>query len=598
MKARYIIAVLIPILSIVSCTKNEENGNGNGNGTDDKKAIEITATGLITAFDFNGGELKVPFDAQGDWTAAAEDTKSSSFVTVFPESGKAGHNTVTITVAKNTTAENRSASVNLISGKDTETLVISQTGGRVLNIEFNEKTVPAEDNTFTMSLEANCAWSISRTEEYSDWMAISPTSGAAGKSVLSFSFLSNPDLSERKATVRFSDDPLVELFITQEGREPTINVSYNSNDFNNISYFRTELQAEVHSEGGSWIASSDEDYDWVRLSKTSGDGEYSVVTVEIDINFTGEDRTAEFKFGLVNYPDAQSASIKIYQKGVNAPIHVRPINLPAGKTVMLNAMSISENDYNGIAALEQRELVSAGDYVAIICSPDLIWKGNYMKFDAYSPVDNNYLSIKDGRVSSNEFILNYTIPDLPEDDFPIYISDLYNLEPNILGNNQDIQLSFKQALSRLSLVTDDSALSGAGATLSVKSVKYILGFSSATITVNHTSGFSTVLDADSKTVVPNYTKVDDSGYIVIGDAEEQYMYSRYLPACSSNLVKIEVNYVIQTSYSVEEFVVSFIVPEGISSFEAGHEYRIIFKPTFSSYSIQVIIQDGGGGGTK
>ena len=287
MKSRYIIAVLIPIFAILSCTKNEENGNGNG--SNDKKAIEITATGLITSFDFNGGELKVPFDAQGDWTATAVDTKSSSFVTIFPESGKAGHNTVTITVSKNTTPENRYASVNLTSGKETETLSISQTEGQIIKLEFNEKTVPAEENTFLMSLEANYAWSISGIEDYADWMAISTTSGTAGASQLRFSFLSNPDLSERKATVRFLEDPLVELSITQEGRAPQISVSYNSNEFNSLSYFGTELEAEIHSEGGSWVATSEKDYDWVRLSRTSGDAEYSQVTVEIDVNFTGED---------------------------------------------------------------------------------------------------------------------------------------------------------------------------------------------------------------------------------------------------------------------------------------------------------------------
>jgi len=601
MKARYIIATLISILSIFSCTKNEENGNSND--SNDKKAIEITASGLITAFDFNGGELKVPFDAQGDWTATAVDTKSSAFVTVFPESGKAGHNTVTISVAKNTTADNRYASVNLTSGKDTETLAISQTEGQIIKLEFNEKTVPAEENTFSMSLEANYAWSISGIEEYADWMAISATSGAAGTTQLKFSFLSNQGLSERKATVRFLDDPLVELSITQEGRAPQISVSYNQNDFNSLSYFGTALNAEIHSEGGSWVASSEKDYDWVRLSRTSGDGEYSQITVEIDVNFTGEDRTAEFKFSLVDYPDAQSASLKISQPGVNAPIHVRPINLPTGNTVMFNAMSISENDYYSIASIEQRELVSEGDGVNISCSPDLFWKGNYMKFDAYSPVNNKYLSIEGGRVSSNEFVLNYTIPDTPEEDFPIYISDIYELSPNPYGDVQDIQLTFKQALSRLSFVTDDSVISESGATLSVKSVKYNLGFSSATITANHTSGFSTVLDAISKTVVPNYSKVEDSGYLEIGIddtgvTEEQYMYSRYLPACPSNLVTIEVDYAIRVSDSEVESVVSFNLPEGISPFEAGREYRVIFKPTFSTYSIYITIQGGGGGGTK
>ena len=282
-----------------------------------------------------------------------------------------------------------------------------------------------------------------------------------------------------------------------------------------------------------------------------------------------------------------------------------PSNLPAGNALKLNAMSISDNDYYSIASLGQRDLVSEGEGIGITCSPDLFWKGNYMKFDAYSPVDNNYLSIKDGRASTDQFVLNYIIPDAPEGDFQIFISDLYELGPNYNGNVKDVLLNFKQVLSRLSLVIDDSYFSGTGTLLSVKSVNYKLGFSSATITANHTSGVSTQLDANSKTVVPNYIKVEDSGTISLGDSEDQYMYSRYLPACSSNSVQIEVDYLIRipdtnmaNGYVETENVISFDLTKVLSSFDAGREYRVFFKPTATSYSISIAVQGGGGGGTK
>lgn len=94
---------LLVITSCASCDDNDDELS---------KQTSITVSPQNTTIDFEGGEIELTVNADGDWGV----TSKSDFCTVDRKGGVAGENKVKATIAKNSTADNRTATINFYGG--------------------------------------------------------------------------------------------------------------------------------------------------------------------------------------------------------------------------------------------------------------------------------------------------------------------------------------------------------------------------------------------------------------------------------------------------------------------------------------------------
>ena len=73
-------------------------------------------------------KLDISFTAAGDWTASATVTKAEDWISVSPESGKAGSVSITISVQPNESTEEREATVQIKCGDETCNIYVTQVG--------------------------------------------------------------------------------------------------------------------------------------------------------------------------------------------------------------------------------------------------------------------------------------------------------------------------------------------------------------------------------------------------------------------------------------------------------------------------------------
>ena len=130
--------LLIACIAINSCETEEETLSG------------ITVTNqeeLNQEFSANENTGTIHFYAEGDWTASVSTANNAdnSWIDINPKSGTAGNNQViNFTIAQNTTGEERSATITIVSGNITVTAIITQ------NITFKEEVdTDLEDGMIT-----------------------------------------------------------------------------------------------------------------------------------------------------------------------------------------------------------------------------------------------------------------------------------------------------------------------------------------------------------------------------------------------------------------------------------------------------------------
>ena len=86
----------------------------------------------------------VTFIAAEPWTASITATKADSWIDINPKSGEAGLASITITSTENNSPESRTATIVIVCGGDTRTIVFTQEGkekeeepeGDIENVEF------------------------------------------------------------------------------------------------------------------------------------------------------------------------------------------------------------------------------------------------------------------------------------------------------------------------------------------------------------------------------------------------------------------------------------------------------------------------------
>ncbi len=111
MKKLCFLALLLSVIVAAGCSKDD---------TDPGKKPTLTIETLNYTIAETGGSAEASFDVNFDWTALVEYVGSDAkWLTLSPESGKAGKTTLTMTAEVNASKEERKASVRILYGGET-----------------------------------------------------------------------------------------------------------------------------------------------------------------------------------------------------------------------------------------------------------------------------------------------------------------------------------------------------------------------------------------------------------------------------------------------------------------------------------------------
>lgn len=190
------VVVFFFLLSLPSCSKD-----------DPAPDPELTlSTAQLSAS--KEGEAKI-FHIQSNvsWVLLA----SQSWVSLSPTAGDAGTTKVTATIAKNETAEVRTAKLTVTSGSLSKEISVTQSAATILTVASNEVEVGADGQQITIQITSSGEYS---TAIDADW--ITAVEGTPGK----FNIETNHSLLGRTGNIEFTLNDVVQVVKVEQGGRP------------------------------------------------------------------------------------------------------------------------------------------------------------------------------------------------------------------------------------------------------------------------------------------------------------------------------------------------------------------------------------------
>ena len=287
-----ILAIFAAVVLTSSCQKelpdaikNVEVNKGDQTPTPSPTPTPTPASELKVSepgqFGAKGGELSITVTASGAW--AVNKSAGSDWLTISPESGKAGTTNVALKATENTATEPRTASISVWSGDITKKVEVTQAGAnREISLDTNSLEFTSAGGSKTFKITTNTSWTV---ESDQTWCSVSPTSGSNDGSV-TVKVGENSTTAERTATITVKSDAGDQTVkVTQSGVSPMLTLNIDDMEF------AAGSGSKIFSikSNTTWAVSSDKN--WCSVSPTSGSGDGSV-TVSVDENTSSSSRTA------------------------------------------------------------------------------------------------------------------------------------------------------------------------------------------------------------------------------------------------------------------------------------------------------------------
>ena len=185
---------------------------------DDPIEPSISLTGATShTIETAGNEISVSFTSAKDWTAKSD----QSWCRLSLSNGHGGTFTLTITVDENTTTDDRSAKVTILSETVSKVITITQKQKDALVVAEKEYTLEADSTTLTLKINTNVSGINIKTNV--NWIHL-PQSKSRGMFTvpLSFEIDENNSSKEREGKILISstNDELQQVIkVTQKGKE-------------------------------------------------------------------------------------------------------------------------------------------------------------------------------------------------------------------------------------------------------------------------------------------------------------------------------------------------------------------------------------------
>lgn len=255
----------------------------------------------------DGGQEILTFRTNVSWTIDVSATAGDvSWCSVSDTSGKSGSQSITISVAKNDTYEDRTATITLTAGNIVKTASVTQRQKDAILMSPNRFDVGIEGGTIKIDVNSNINYNVIIPEQYQGWI-----SSMSNKSmtISSYSFLisESKEYDKREGEIVFLSDNLKETVKVYQAGSAILVLSKNEvvvDDSENI------VDIEISSNFKYVVDMATEE--WIRIieDKTSE----KTISFSIDANNTYEDREAIIVFRDANSDKKESVTIIQRQK--------------------------------------------------------------------------------------------------------------------------------------------------------------------------------------------------------------------------------------------------------------------------------------------
>ena len=296
--------------------------------TPDPPAVEasitfsISGTGPVTQttdgnasaeFSADGGTASVPFSATVGWTASS----SAAWCSVSPTSGAKGSATITLTIAKNETYDERTATVTLKADNATRTISVKQLAAGGMLVSPKAISAPEEGGDYEIEVQHNVEFTVTVADAAKDWISVVGTKGLMTDKV-GINVKANDGASTREGTLTIkSTVGEATVTVTQAGSEKlTLDVESLEFDMNGGS---GEI---VVTSNMDWAASSDASWCNVSPSGGSGNGKLKVTVESYKVEGTRSAAVTVKAGDIVR-------TVRIEQDGV-VPFSVSPASVNVG----------------------------------------------------------------------------------------------------------------------------------------------------------------------------------------------------------------------------------------------------------------------------
>ena len=257
----------------------------------------INASTETLVFNNTAGSVNVAIEAEASWTV---DT-SSSWIDVSPTAGDAGTSVITVSVAPNTSTNDRTGYVSISVGDKQRIQIPIQQRGIYIKAQQMEQVFDANGGSQELTVLSNTSWTISSVPS---WITVSPSNGE-GDCKIKVTAQDNPNTASRSGIIHITQSSLdIDVAISAYQKGKTFDVNTTVLNFGD----KQETQTVSIETDGTWSAQTSDS--WITMSPMSASGS-STLSVTVAENPDDNERTGQVVVTMGN----KSATINVVQKG-------------------------------------------------------------------------------------------------------------------------------------------------------------------------------------------------------------------------------------------------------------------------------------------
>ena len=297
---------------LISC---EQNGVNEPDNPKDAPSFTFTEeTEVNPTIGYAGGELTFSFISNCSWTVEEND----DWINISPTSGNQGNHKLAISVAKNTTGEERLSKITILYGVDSQVVInLTQEANEVFETDSEGNyIVEADGGTVAVKVTTNLEYDVIIPDVASAWLSLADTR-AVREETLTFTVEENETFDERSAKVilKGSDGEVLQsITFKQKGVEKIFDTDSEGNYIIDASGGFVEVQVTTNLDYK--IDISTDALSWISIDDTRAEIKDETLRFIVLSNESYDERSATIK--LTNADNDLLQTIIIKQRGVDS----------------------------------------------------------------------------------------------------------------------------------------------------------------------------------------------------------------------------------------------------------------------------------------
>ena len=258
-----------------------------------------------------GGSTQLEFVTTKPWSISLINSRSDSWLSVYPTSGDAGNAVITIAAEVNDSYDDRSATILIMAGDYRKEIVVTQKKKDAIILTASKMEVDASGGTLKIDFKANVGYSYDIDPVCESWIHRSAASRGLSDHSETFAIDINNELEGREGAIYFIFGDIKEkVSVYQQGSLPKMVISSTeetvSSDGGNLTIeIASNVNVELEPISATWIREN--------VSRSYSTNTFNFV---VDKNDTYDYRETVLTF--TNKENALEESVKVIQVPMDA----------------------------------------------------------------------------------------------------------------------------------------------------------------------------------------------------------------------------------------------------------------------------------------